>query len=339
MRRAGAVSVSGAILVALLCIALISLLSGPVGAQPKDPLAGQTANIAADSIGPISVAGCQEAPNGTAAVTIADAEEDEQTFANGSGVVFTFGAQGITIEADDGGNIQFEPGFDPGTGSVVSSRGILCDTGGGRGEEDDDTVNDGACANPREVANVGPTTDNSVTPFITTGRTFRVSYTVSGIDPNEFERVEIDIEDRFGLVDFATVEQNGSDSFIVTEEAGSFELIVNVRPQNAAEYTATVEDCGGDGGGGNGGGNGDLNCDDFDPQEEAQAELNDDVDDPNNLDADDDGQACENFPYGQVMGGGDDDDLPNTGGPPLSVLAALCLASATLMLARAVRRG
>jgi hypothetical protein len=40
----------------------------------------------------------------------------------------------------------------------------------------------------------------------------------------------------------------------------------------------------------------DLNCEDFDTQEEAQAVLDDDSSDPNNLDADSDGIACESLP-------------------------------------------
>jgi type II secretory pathway pseudopilin PulG len=42
----------------------------------------------------------------------------------------------------------------------------------------------------------------------------------------------------------------------------------------------------------------DLNCSSFATQEEAQAELNRDLSDPNNLDADNDGIACEELPPG-----------------------------------------
>jgi hypothetical protein len=53
----------------------------------------------------------------------------------------------------------------------------------------------------------------------------------------------------------------------------------------------------------------DLNCADFSSREEAQAELESDPSDPNNLDADDDGQAYEDFDYGGAGvtsdGGGD----------------------------------
>jgi hypothetical protein len=97
---------------------------------------------------------------------------------------------------------------------------------------------------------------------------------------------------------------------------------------------------------------GDLDCEDFATQQEAQAVFNQDTSDPNGLDADNDGLACEDFDYpsGGMTGGdmengatggedqyadaGDDqyaDDtaadnggmtnLPNTGGLPLGGVA------------------
>ncbi len=41
-----------------------------------------------------------------------------------------------------------------------------------------------------------------------------------------------------------------------------------------------------------------FDCASFDSQEEAQAELESDPSDPSNLDADDDGRACEVYDYG-----------------------------------------
>jgi len=303
MQRVGAVLVSGATILALLCIAVASLWSAPVGAQAaQDPLADQTAEIAADSIGPIAVAGCEAAAGETASITVADADGTEQTFTDGAGgVVFRFGAQGITIAAQGGGDLNPAQGFDVGTGSVAGSEGITCAAAAGS-RANDGQQQGGACANAEEVASVGPTTDNSVTPFETTGRTFRVSYTVSGIDPRDADTVEIDIEDRFGLVDFAIVDEDGSDSFIVTEQAGSFELVVNVRPQNSAEYTVTVEDCGGTGDGPAG--------DQYDDG---------DVDDPDDV----------------VGGPKDDKPLPKTGGAPV-LLGAAALALASALLARRI---
>src|SRR3712207_2204487 len=43
---------------------------------------------------------------------------------------------------------------------------------------------------------------------------------------------------------------------------------------------------------------GDLDCADFSSQAEAQAEFDRDTSDPHRLDADNDGQACEEFDYG-----------------------------------------
>jgi micrococcal nuclease len=48
---------------------------------------------------------------------------------------------------------------------------------------------------------------------------------------------------------------------------------------------------------------GDLNCSDFATQPEAQAALNSDPSDPNNLDADNDGVACESLPGGSNHSG------------------------------------
>ena len=115
----------------------------------------------------------------------------------------------------------------------------------------------------------------------------------------------------------------------------------------------------------------DLNCDDFSSQAEAQRELEKDRSDPNNLDADDDGQACEDFDYGgSGAGGGNaaeaqyrdrgavargaadnqyrkdevirgtipDRRLSNTGGSPLILPAGALLLGTGLMLGRSVIR-
>jgi hypothetical protein len=84
-----------------------------------------------------------------------------------------------------------------------------------------------------------------------------------------------------------------------------------------------------------------MDCGSFSSQAEAQAEYDADPTDPHGLDADNDGQACEDHDYGvatdQRSGGNADDQytdrrddvipgtfkkrtLPNTGGPPLLLL-------------------
>jgi hypothetical protein len=47
-----------------------------------------------------------------------------------------------------------------------------------------------------------------------------------------------------------------------------------------------------------------FNCDDFSSQQEAQAVYDQDPSDPNGLDADDDGEACEELADGGGTGGG-----------------------------------
>jgi hypothetical protein len=46
-----------------------------------------------------------------------------------------------------------------------------------------------------------------------------------------------------------------------------------------------------------------FDCASFDPQQEAQAEFERDPTDPSNLDADNDGRACEVYPYDNSGGG------------------------------------
>lgn len=98
---------------------------------------------------------------------------------------------------------------------------------------------------------------------------------------------------------------------------------------------------------------GDLDCEDFTTQQQAQAVYDQDPSDPNNLDADNDGLACEDSLPNQSVGstpapaetedaddataaqyaGGDQYDdgdaatpaLPDTGGPALLPLAGLVL--------------
>ncbi|MDQ3222342.1 MAG: hypothetical protein M3Q75_02555 [Gemmatimonadota bacterium] len=62
---------------------------------------------------------------------------------------------------------------------------------------------------------------------------------------------------------------------------------------------------GGGGGAGGGGASDDLDCDDFATQDEAQAHLEADLGDPDGLDSDDDGIACEaRFPAENTSTGG-----------------------------------
>jgi hypothetical protein len=108
-----------------------------------------------------------------------------------------------------------------------------------------------------------------------------------------------------------------------------------------------------------GGGNdsGDLDCADFATQEEAQAVLRRDPSDPNGLDADNDGIACEDLPhagsgpvgnqYGSKTPGNINNPkdvipdttvkkMPDTGGPPYLAVGAALLLGAVLVAGRSV---
>jgi hypothetical protein len=136
----------GAMLVALACTISIFLISNSVGAQQEvDALAGKTADIAADSIGPIAVAGCEATAGETASITVADAADDDATdvvFTDDADTAFRFGQQGVTITAEGGGDLKVANENDPGTGEVVSSEGITCGDGGRQRVNDDDTTTD-----------------------------------------------------------------------------------------------------------------------------------------------------------------------------------------------------
>ena len=111
-----------------------------------------------------------------------------------------------------------------------------------------------------------------------------------------------------------------------------------------------------------GGGNdsGDLDCADFATQEEAQAVLRRDPSDPNGLDADNDGIACENLPHAGSGPAGDQyasktppgntnnpkdvipnttvKKMPNTGGLPYLAVGAVLLMAVAVVAGRGVLR-
>ena len=60
-----------------------------------------------------------------------------------------------------------------------------------------------------------------------------------------------------------------------------------------------------------------YDCASFGSQESAQAELERNPDDPSNLDADNDGQACEDYPY--TVGGGNTASPTSTATPTSAV--------------------
>jgi hypothetical protein len=95
----------------------------------------------------------------------------------------------------------------------------------------------------------------------------------------------------------------------------------------------------------------DLDCKDFPSQAAAQAKLDADPSDPHRLDADDDGKACETFPYpgggqqadtdtdtGAAASGSDEgEELPFTGPGTLTLVVGGVLLTAGAGLAWAGR--
>jgi hypothetical protein len=73
----------------------------------------------------------------------------------------------------------------------------------------------------------------------------------------------------------------------------------------------------------------DLNCSDFDTQQEAQDELDADPSDPNNLDDDNDGVACENLPSDGDSTSSPDDDPSSASDDDLSSASDDDLSSAS----------
>src|SRR5687768_18203387 len=73
------------------------------------------------------------------------------------------------------------------------------------------------CQNPRVVAALGPTTNDDRTSFQTTGHRFLVSYEVDFVndDPIAFRDFTVRINDRFGLVESDSTDQDAKAGFIV----------------------------------------------------------------------------------------------------------------------------
>ena len=105
-----------------------------------------------------------------------------------------------------------------------------------------------------------------------------------------------------------------------------------------------------DDGGSGGGGDGDLDCADFANRGQAQAVLARDPSDPNRLDADNDGKACEDYPYGDSADDGHYSEapppivpnttsqMPDTGVPPYLAVGAMLLLGAALVAGHGVLR-
>jgi hypothetical protein len=92
-------------------------------------------------------------------------------------------------------------------------------------------------------------------------------------------------------------------------------------------------------------------CAHFANRQQDQREFDRDPSDPNRLDADNDGKACEDYPYGNSGSANDQysnapppvvpnttSQMPNTGGPPYLAVGAVLLLGAAVVAGRGVLR-
>jgi hypothetical protein len=212
-----------------------------VGTEGADRLDGRAGADRLDALG-----GDDTIEGGDGNDEIFPGEGDDDVFAGaGDDLIFARDTNGVdfidcgdgfdeveTIHSDDKTKRNCERALGPSAGTITGTTGTTTGTTGT------------ACQNPQEVLTVGRTTENTRTPFTTTGNVFRVSYDVNFNDPRAFNSADIDIEDRSGgLVDFVNLSEDANNSFIVTEGAGTYDLVVRISPPNGANYTVTVEDC------------------------------------------------------------------------------------------------
>jgi len=64
-------------------------------------------------------------------------------------------------------------------------------------------------------------------------------------DPLDYRNLDVDITDRFGLVEFDSADRDLSKSFVVVTEPGRYAVETDVTPNNGATYTVKVEECSG----------------------------------------------------------------------------------------------
>jgi len=366
MRRAVAVSVSGAILLALLCIALISLLPNPVGAQTT-PLQGAVATITdtadTDDIPNQIVIAFPEGQTCTvsagATVTVQDPDGTQVELVDDGNVQITETSTEVTIvgTGEDDNNIVADPveaqpgevaGFNTGEGTVVGSTGIEC--------KDDATGTPPtapACPAGTDQVVTFSSDDTTFGTFTIAEENFQVRYAVepeqaTATGNESFEFSVLRGENPVVESDAVTVPVTDGVLEVDGEGPGTFRLDVNF-----VDVVFAITVCEG-GAGGDDNGGGDLNCDDFDSQADAQAAFDADTTDPDGLDADNDGIACEeeagdgsddgqngdddgdvDDPDDVVPGTEDDDPLPDTGGVPL-LFGAAALAMAAALIARRV---
>jgi hypothetical protein len=111
--------------------------------------------------------------------------------------------------------------------------------------DDQSSEDDGGCANLRTLATLAPEASDDRKDFQSTTDRFRVTYEVDfrNDDPLDFRNFDVDITDRFGLVEFDSADKDTTKSFIVIADPGRDSVETDVTPNNGATYTVTIEEC------------------------------------------------------------------------------------------------
>jgi hypothetical protein len=102
------------------------------------------------------------------------------------------------------------------------------------------------CQNAREELVVGPRSGDFNDTFTTTGDFFIVNYEVSfdeAAPSTASAEIRIIDEDTEQELESIPLSADAADSFIVAQGAGTYRLEIAVDPDNAANYTVTIEDC------------------------------------------------------------------------------------------------
>jgi len=141
MQHRGVALPHGLIFFCIASLFILGLFGVPAGAQPSDPIAGQTVfiegsdgNGKVDALGPIAVADCTVARDAT--IVVDDAGGTQVELINGDNATITGRPESITIEATDPESTFKD--LDPNAGEagkVVRSTGIECGGTSGNGAD------------------------------------------------------------------------------------------------------------------------------------------------------------------------------------------------------------
>jgi len=190
-----------------------------------------------------------------------------------------------------------------------------------------------SCENLKTLASIGPQVSDDKKDFETTKDRFRVTYEVDfkNDDPLDFRDFEVDINDRFGLVEFDSADKDSAKSFIVIADPGKYSIQTDVTPNNGATYTVKVEECSA-----------------TPPESTTPEATTPESTTPETTVAENttpvEGQSPEqppadvSNPKAVMPGTSAVKKIPNTGGPPYLILSALALLGTALVVGRGILR-